>query len=423
MRAGLVVGCCLASCLLACDGAESRVRVTVNPASAQPSALRVTLYGAGRLVFPSTLALGIKTLPGAVIIRNLDPDTTNPRVLIDGLDGLGNLQSQGAALLPLEAGRETQAVMQLVDGPLGDQDGDGVPDVIDDCPQISDPDQRCATPVDLRASAPVDLSRTGDLTGGAIDLAMPTDGPLAAADLKPVIDLKPALDLPPADLAGYAACPVGALFCDSFESGDTTKWDETVGGGTVTLSVPTGTAYSGTHALRVQSTGGTSTSFLKHRLRCPGAADLGAECPVGSGNTVYLRAFLYTATAYSYPLYMLFAHRDSGNNDYVVGVDAFSGDAWYIFNKNPGNAYKMTGSYAGGAWRCLELEIQIGAGTNVVRLWVDGVSGGQSATLSGTDAAPSIGEIDVGVTYQNVAAANDFYIDDVAVATTRIGCN
>ncbi len=423
MRAGFVVGCCLASSLLACRGAESRVRVTVNPASAQPSALRVTLYGAGRLVFPSTLALGIKTLPGAVIIRNLEADTTNPRVLIDGLDGLGNVQSQGAVLLPLEAGKETQAVLQLVDGPLADQDGDGVPDVIDDCPMQSDPDQRCATAVDLRAGTPVDLIRTGDLTAtgdltsGAIDLAMPTDGPLAAADLRP------ALDLPAADLAGYAPCPVGALFCDSFESGDTTKWDETVGGGSVTMSVPTGTAYSGTHALRVQSTGGTSTSFLKHRLRCPGASDMAAECPVGSGGTVYLRAFLYTATAYSYPLYMLFAHRDSENNDYVVGVDAFSGESWYVFNKNPGNVHKMAGSYAAGAWRCLELEIAVGVGTNVVQLWVDGVSGGQSGTISGSDAAPSIGEIDVGVTYQNVAAANDFYIDDVAVATTRIGCN
>lgn len=414
---GVLLG--LVGLVAGCSGGEAIVRVTVNPASTQPSALRITLYGNGRLVFPSTLALGQKLLPGAVLVQNIDASIKNFRILVDGLDGNGDIKSQGATKVTLRAGAETPTTVQLVDGQLADRDGDGVPDVIDDCPDQSDADQRCAQPPDLSAPPPPDLRAGNDLDGAASSdlLGAPLDL-RAAADLRS--DQGPAM-MP--DLNGFVSCPGGSLFCDNFETGDTSKWDALVPGGSgATLAVSTNLAHSGTHALRAQTSGGTSTVWLKHRLRCQG--DMSAECPITTGS-LYFRAFLYSATAFNYPLYFLFAHRDSGDNDYVVGLDTFSGGGWYIYNKNPGSAYAMTGAFNPGVWHCVELEVEFFGSDNVVKIWVDGGTATSSPNITGANAAPAIGEIDVGVVYQNVGGGlmNDFYLDDIVASTSKIGCN
>src|SRR5205823_4136991 len=87
-----------------------------------------------------------RPFPGTLLLKVRDPNTPNFRLLIDGLDRGGAIQSQGAIHATLTAGKQNRATVTLTLGTLPDQDGDGVPDAIDDCP-LPDPDQTCM-PID-----------------------------------------------------------------------------------------------------------------------------------------------------------------------------------------------------------------------------------------------------------------------------------
>jgi hypothetical protein len=168
----------------------------------------------------------------------------------------------------------------------------------------------------------------------------------------------------------------------------------------------------------VHTTGGSNTAWLRYVL--PTAVTSGP---------VSLRAFIYSPAAFTAPLYFYFLHRDGGDNDYVAGLDTISGaEQWTVYNKNPGSFTTATGSFSAGAWHCVELEVDVagvdlGVATNTVKLYVDGNAPAVWAQ-SAADSTTLIGEMDVGVTYQSVGAgiANDFYVDDVALATSHIGC-
>jgi hypothetical protein len=295
--------------------------------------------------------------------------------------------------LPLSEGLEANGTVQLTDGLLGDSDGDGVPDVVDDCPLIPDVDQKC---------------RAGDMGGQAgVDLRGSSGVDLFGVDLLG------------ADLRGSLNCALpGALFCDGFETGDTSLWNTVVGGG-ITMTVDTAQPFSGTHSLHIHTTGGSNTYWLQKTF-----------APITSG-TLSLRVYLYSAAAYNAPIYFVFLQRGTGSNDYVAGLDTLSGPVmWTIYDKNGGNADELSASFSAGSWHCLELEVDVspidlGAATNVAKLYIDGNANAPITwNLTNVQSTASLAEMDIGVTYQNVAAgvSNDFFIDDVVLATQHIGC-
>jgi hypothetical protein len=383
------------------DGQTSVLLRIESAATVPPSSLRLRMFGDGEIGQPNLFSLGDRKLPATVIITHLSASTPNFRVLVDGLDATGQARSQGAVEIPLQSGQQTSATVRLTDGMLADSDGDGIPDSIDDCPLVADPDQTCHARNDLAVADLAGADFAGvDFSG--VDLAQPPD--LSRVDLTGV------------DLGGSLVCPVGALFCDGFESGDTSKWSGANTSASITLSVDGAQPFNGSRSLHVHTSGGTNVAWLIHSL----------PVPVTSG-PISLRVYLYSPGAFNAPLYFLFLHRDSGDDDYVAGLDTQAGPVqWTIYDKNHGTDTVNTDTFSAGMWHCLELEVDIspvdmGAANNVVKLYVD-----QNAptiwNLSPVDATTQIAEMDIGVTYQNAAAANDFFIDDVALSTQHIGC-
>jgi hypothetical protein len=73
----------------------------------------------------------------------------------------------------------------------------------------------------------------------------------------------------------------------------------------------------------------------------------------------------------------------------------------------------------GGAWTCVELVIDLGGGSGgTIELFVDG---NPALTTPFLDPHPTYDNITVGVA-RAVAAGSEDFIDDVVVASQRIGC-
>jgi hypothetical protein len=389
MRAAVLVMLLASGC-----GSETTALLDIKPASQLPLSLRLTMWGEGVLRPPADLPLGARTLPGTLIVRGLDPRTPDFRVLVQGLDSAGVVQSEAGAHVPLTGGEQSLVTVQLLDGNLADSDGDDVPDVVDDCPSVPDEDQRCAAPNRDLASVTV------------VDLAAPD---LAGADLAgPPPDLSTP-DLLAGDLARGPACPAFALFCDDFESGDFSKWDAPyTEGGSSTVKVEAQGAWSGNWAALAVGSGGVT-----YRPKTFG--------PFTSGMVAF-RAYFFAPTTLVPHIYFFWLHRaGTGDADYNIGFDNFSGPGrWTVFNKNTGNAYDMVGSTAPGVWHCIEVDVTLDGATDVVDFYLDG-AGPQTTNIT-TGAATSLGELSIGVTYQTVSTANTWLIDDVVIATQHIGC-
>ncbi len=386
---------------------ETTARITVEPGSLQPQSLRVFLWGEGLLRPAIDLPLGTHLLPATVILRHLDAHTPDFRLLIDGLDGGGSIESQAGAHVPLESGQQTSVTLSLSDGLLPDSDGDGVPDVVDDCPTVSDANQLCTA---MRADGAVDLATTmrpADLAG--VDLA--------GADLSVAHDLAQPPDLRGDDLLRGPACPSFALFCDDFEEGffDTVKWQSKYDEGSgSTILVDNAQSLSGTQSAEVMTTSGSGLVWQAHTFTNI------------TGGMVAVRAYFYSDVPMTPSVYFLYLHRQGTapvDSDYVVGYDSITGSsAWTVFNKNSGDDWIEPVSAADQVWHCLELDVTLnGDGSNKMEFFVDGTAR-TPVTVPSASGATTLGEFDIGVSYLSDTTANHYHIDDVVLATQHIGC-
>lgn len=386
----------------ACSGPTSLLLdLSLAPGFAQPDSLRITLYAHGIVGAPQQIPLAStgRSLPGRLIVRPLDPSLPDPRVQIDGLDASGKLVSQVASRMHLAAGQQT--VLQLVlDQPLPDSDHDGVPDVIDDCPDVYDPDQLCST-VPPDGAAP-DLTSTIDLAGA--DLA---GVDLARLDLASV-DLTSVTDGPPPDLSRGKPCPTSNLFCDDFETGDTSKWSSSSIKSPATLAVDQTQVWGGLYSLdaTAPSSGGSTNAFL--------AKSFNNLAPVT------LAARMYVRTLPSQPAFTLFLGLFVGTNGYSVGVD---GSGNWVVSQNQGASPDVHSStpVPGNQWVCLEMVLDFPAAgypAGHVRVYTDGtkILDFIPATLSFPN------ELDVGLVRAPGTAASKAWVDDVALALSPIGC-
>src|SRR6185312_8192209 len=132
----LVVAALLAA---GCRAAPTTVRVTLTAASGfAADDLQLDVYDRqGRIVSNSDLGSSTR-LPGDAVVE-LSPDAGEARVNASGWTD-GAMMGDAAGRVPVIAGMEMPLALRL--GPsLPDADGDGVPDVIDNCPNTPNADQ------------------------------------------------------------------------------------------------------------------------------------------------------------------------------------------------------------------------------------------------------------------------------------------
>jgi hypothetical protein len=327
-----------------CSG-ESWLRLEVGLATGlpQPASLSVTVQDGLAFPPPTQVPLDGKALPGSLIVRHLGAATT--RVDIAGLDEKGAITSQGGMDLALRSGENDSAITL---GPSGQSGG---------------PD------------------------GGS-------DGPRGGSDASP-------------DSAPNKPCPADSLFCDDFESGDTSHWSSSSArpAGVASFIVD-GTHAHGSFALDAQTMTYSATT------------DAEVEQPVTVTAPALIAARFYTYAESDPGSYALFYGQWGGSSDldgYAVGVDSL--DSWVVTQDqgiNPDLMSTVTMTF--NTFHCVELTIDYVG--NQLELDVDGTAVIKTAPTMLT--VPK--DLEFGFVRNPATAAARVWVDDFAIATHRIGC-
>jgi hypothetical protein len=174
--------CACALLLSACsDDAPTTVLLRIERGSIEqtPAALKLWIYGdGGRYVDSQRVPeVGAPELPGEVVLYPKRADDTL-RLRVDASDEAGAPVGYGATSVALVAANQTKALIILDTDKLADQDDDGVPDVIDNCVDVYNPDQ---APCEVDAG-PRDGGSDADASDGpsvpdASDGPVPDRGP------------------------------------------------------------------------------------------------------------------------------------------------------------------------------------------------------------------------------------------------------
>ncbi|HZS36354.1 MAG TPA: hypothetical protein VFF06_05985 [Polyangia bacterium] len=224
-----------------------------------------------------------------------------------------------------------------------------------------------------------DLARGGDLAGGD----------LAGGDLAPVVN---------------GDCPADAVFCEDFERGDTSRWDaENVSGASAIVDGlgPRG----GRFALHVTVTG-QSWAYLVKRLSAPG--------------TLYARFWVKPISVGDDELSLLALSLGGSEGPSVrtsgprIGRSEFPGGTWALGDVSRVDTIASETGVALGAWSCVEL-----IPDDPSPVWV----GGAPAFTVPPPTTPSGSELDVGIVQSFLSASAEYFLDDVVVATSRVGCH
>jgi hypothetical protein len=254
------------------------------------------------------------------------------------------------------------------------------------------------------ASGDGSVEMTGD---HAVDLDVLLDAG-SGADLG-TPDLLDASDgSAPADLASYDAgpvyCPSGAIFCDDFETGNASRWSPPTVLAPATGAVNTTQPHRGSYALATHMPVNATPAF-----------DYLEKTFSTSAPVVSARAYVFAPSApgnYSSMLALIptggyLSLATDQNNKLAVteksGPDHISGTSMPL-NK----------------WVCLELLVDLsGGGNGHVRLYAD-----QVLQIDFVPALPPVplSALRVGLVRAAGNVAADVFVDDVALATSYIGC-
>jgi hypothetical protein len=322
-------------------------------------------------------------LPGTVRITGLPAIDQTLRVVVASDPATHEL---GYARVNVRAHAETATTL-LLSADTADGDGDGVPDAIDDCPTVPDPDQN--------GGAACALGDGGD-GGGAIDLS---PGGFC--------------------YGGNSPCGGGsAADCQGFESGGIhTPW------GTVVDPTP-GSSYvvDGARACRGNfsfhattpaiAVGNTARDFAWQNTITPAQqADL------------FVRAFYFVANSATEGTLLTAYQNQSPYLEIDFGVD---------LNGMPEIKNSVAPKYTHGTapfptdrWVCVEMEILSSATAGNINVWIDEQL---TITQSQVPTAPTgmpLATMGAGVFYYQPSVAvpaRDLFVDEVVVAPQRIGC-
>jgi hypothetical protein len=126
----------IACALTACGSGETSLRVTVS-GDADETTLRVSLYDQHGELFHNQAPPDHASLPGDLVIL-VAPDS---KLRLYAVAKQNHDSADGIARATAPAGSETHVDLALVQPTWHDGDDDGVPDQIDNCPDVENSDQ------------------------------------------------------------------------------------------------------------------------------------------------------------------------------------------------------------------------------------------------------------------------------------------
>jgi hypothetical protein len=194
------------------------------------------------------------------------------------------------------------------------------------------------------------------------------------------------------------------------------------------ILVDTTHANRGTRALHMLVTNAPAEPFIRETKTFPAA-----------GNAFYGRLFfLIGASPNSFAHWTIVEARGSGNNNRIRYGGLFGNNGisnhTYLFNvetqgaANPSEKALTDDANAAipkNSWVCMEWFFD---GTNnEARIWSNGVertmSHATSTTLNGPYVIPQMTSLNIGLAvYQGIGSPYEFWIDDIAIDSQRIGC-
>jgi hypothetical protein len=145
---------------------------------------------------------------------------------------------------------------------------------------------------------------------------------------------------------------------------------------------------------------------------------------------VAVRAYVYAVTKLTGQPFFVYAHgsgRADGINVGVFNGDPASASNWTFYNRTSGmrGLLDTTAPVDAERWYCVEMVMRVqssaGALSNTVDLFVDRNALGRRV-FAGGEATNIIDEVDVGITWAESGANNEFALDDVVIADRPIGC-
>jgi hypothetical protein len=214
---------------------------------------------------------------------------------------------------------------------------------------------------------------------------------------------------PAGDLAlpVYVACPSGALFCDGFESGNiATRWTSTFvspAGAGQTLAIGAAQVYAGSLALHgASSYASDSWSLAQYNW---------------SGVTAPLTLRLWVRPVSALVSRGMVARVLDHGDTHGFQIGGSPGGNWTI-SENLGTDHDSTTAVATGVWTCLELVIPT---SGEVQLFVNG-AGTPAVHFTPLSPGELYDELHVGVEWAPANVPVDVWVDDVAMATTRLPC-
>jgi hypothetical protein len=394
-----LLGCVIASWgAAACKGSESDLvlDVMLGPSTPPPTTLDVAVFDEISVIAQSKgVAVPVPGLPGSFLIQSLGDQERSLRAEVIGY---GPVVVSGTVHLILKPPGVNRAQVVLLSG-FVDDDGDQVPNELDNCPQVANPDQ---------------LDANGDGVGDA-----------CAGDAGAPDDLGPPADFAGADLSGQAAgcSAAGSVrLCEDFETGTVASfWSKSTSGATLTVDgIHT---RSGTNALHLHinaTTAGVCSGGNIKETKTFSPTD----SPTGD---MWVRAYYYVDADALAGRPVLFFSQQAVDPYAFFTFELGDGNPAYFntFQATGTNYWKSATKFPLRRWTCVEWHVtQAAAGS--LQSSLDGLPLADLNVSTTTANASPLGNLTVG--FGTVASAVvagpaiDVWIDDIILDRSAIGC-
>ncbi len=386
-------------------------------------ALALALVGiaaCGRIGFDSVPnSADAQSLSGTSMLDAGAGDTSNvPDVSASaptgvGIDGarvdVAMVDAPPVGAAPVDTAPIDTAVPGLVDAP--------VPMFVDTAMalpiDVPTPDAPDPLPIDAPIPVVVDAPTSDGPDPLPVDAA-PPDGP-DPVDATTTVDTQP--DLATACGAGLT----GLLFCEDFENGLPVSaanfgYVSTPNG---SVALATNIVRSGTRAahLRVGDVSPVYNARPAHFYQR-------FATPLTQGQ-IYIRMFFYMPSDFTAPPWNVLVEltqANSGTNRVKVVQEANDAFGFAVYTSKDDYSYRGPNAFQRNRWHCLEMAVTLANGNNGrVEYFLDGQS---MATLAMVDTAATGGweGFNFGAIANPTGVGVNMYVDDVAIATSRIGC-
>jgi hypothetical protein len=208
------------------------------------------------------------------------------------------------------------------------------------------------------------------------------------------------------------ACPAFATFCDGFETGDLSKWTTSVVQGGGTLAVSTTRVRSGAFALEA------------HVAPAPADGDRAApllRIPTRSTGVLAARQWINLGLPLR-DFNVVLQFDNIGTAQYATATGNFSSQWVSTEGSNAGQTdhHSTIATPPLDTWTCVELVVSFAdPGPRRIEIYVNGA---RIIDVTPLDPAPAYDAFRVGIPRGDMAGFHIF-VDDVAVADQRIGCD